>query len=65
MGRRYSARVSYTDLSALVIWRIYRGRADSENCIKELKVDFAADSYNRRDFWATEAVLNAVMWAYN
>ena len=35
------------------------------NSIKELKVDFAADSFNRRNFWATEAVLNTVRWAYN
>ena len=62
---RFSARVSRLDLPAQVIWRTYRGRADCENRIKELKYDFAADSFAMRDFWATEAVLNTVMLAYN
>jgi len=62
---RFSALVSDLDLPAEVIWRIYRGRADCENRIKELKYDFAADSFNMRNFWATEAVLNTVMLAYN
>ena len=62
---RFSARVSDLDWPAQVIRRLYRGRADGENRIKELKVDVAADSFNRRNFWATEAVLNTVRWAYN
>ena len=62
---RYSARVSDLDLSAVTVWRLYRGRADCENRIKELKYDFAADSFNMSDFWATEAALNTVMLAYN
>jgi Transposase DDE domain group 1 len=36
------------------LWRTYRGRASCENRIKELKYDFAADSFN-----------NTVMLAYN
>ena len=62
---RFSALVSDLDLPALAIWRLYRGRADCENRIKELKYDFAADSFNMREFWATEAALNTVMLAYN
>ena len=62
---RYSALVTNLDLSAVVIWRTYRGRADCENRIKELKYDFAAGSFNMKDFWATEATLNTVMLAYN
>ncbi len=62
---RFSALVTDLDLPAEVIWRIYRGRADCENRIKELKYDFAADSFNMKDFWATEAALNTVMLAYN
>ena len=62
---RYSALVSDLDLPATAIWRLYRGRADCENRIKELKYDFAADSFNMHNFWATEAVLNTVMLAYN
>jgi hypothetical protein len=62
---RYSALVTDLDLPAVMIWRTYRGRADCENRIKELKYDFAADSFNMKDFWATEATLNTVMLAYN
>ena len=62
---RFSALVSDVDLSATLIWRMYRGRADCENRIKELKYDFAADSFNMQDFWATEAAMNTVMLAYN
>ena len=62
---RFSALVSDLDLSAQVVWRIYRGRADCENRIKELKYDFAADNFNMKDFWATEATLNTVMLSYN
>ena len=39
---RYSALVTDLNLPALQIWRLYRGRADCENRIKELKYDFAA-----------------------
>jgi hypothetical protein len=59
------ALVTDLDLPATVIWRTYRGRADCENRIKELKYDFAADSFNMKNFWATEATLNTVMLAYN
>ena len=31
----------------------------------ELKYDFAAESFNMKDLWATEAALNSVMLAYN
>jgi Transposase DDE domain group 1 len=62
---RFSALVTDMDLPAEAIWRLYRGRANCENRIKELKYDFAADSFNMKDFWATEAALNTVMLAYN
>jgi hypothetical protein len=66
IGRyRYSKLVTDLDLPAVMVWRTYRGRADCENRIKELKHDFAADSFNMKDFWATEAALNTVMLAYN
>lgn len=58
---RFSALVTDLDLPAESIWRLYRGRADCENRIKELKYDFAADSFNMKYFWATEATLNTVM----
>jgi hypothetical protein len=62
---RYSALVTDLDLPAQSVWRLYRGRADGENRIKELKYDFAADSFHLHQFWATEAALNTVMLAYN
>lgn len=62
---RFSALVTDLDLPAVTIWRTYRGRADGENRIKELKYDFAADNFNMQDFWATEAAMNTVMLAYN
>ena len=62
---RYAALITDMHLPALEIWRIYRGRADCENRIKELKYDFAADSFCLNDFFATEAALNTVMVAYN
>ncbi len=40
-------------------------RADAENRIKELKYDFGADSFNVKNFSATEATMNFVMLAYN
>jgi IS4 transposase len=66
IGRyRFSALVSDMDLPAETVWRTYRGRANCENRIKELKYDFAADSFNMKDFWVTEAALTTVMLAYN
>lgn len=62
---RYSALVTDMDLPAAELWRLYRGRADCENRIKELKYDFGGESFNLKDFWATEAVLLTVMMAYN
>ena len=47
------------------VWRSYRGRADCENRIKELKNDFGLDSFNLNSFYATEAALGFAMLAYN
>jgi hypothetical protein len=45
---------------------LYCGCADYEkNHIKELKFDLGGESFNLRDFWATEAALMTVMLAYN
>lgn len=49
--------VTTLNLPALEIWRSYRGRADCENRIKELKADLSLDSVNVNDFYATEAIL--------
>lgn len=62
---RYSAYITNQNYSATDVWRNYRGRADCENRIKELKQDFGADNFCLKDFWATEASLIFVMIAYN
>ena len=62
---RYSCFVTNLTLPAKSIWDLYRNRADAENRIKELKEDFGAESFNVKDFFATEAALNFVMIAYN
>ena len=62
---RYSAYVTNMKLPAAEIWRLYRGRGDAENRIKELKYDFGFDSFNLNDFYATEAALTFAMIAYN
>lgn len=62
---RYSCFITNLTLSAKMVYDIYRNRADAENRIKEVKYDFGAESFNTRQFWATEATLNFVMIAYN
>ena len=64
-GWRYGAYATTLNLPAIEIWRLYRGRADAENRIKELKADFGLDAFNMGDFWATEAALAVAMLAYN
>ena len=62
---RYSAYVTNLNLPAAEVWRLYRGRGDAENRIKELKYDFGFDSFNLKDFFATESALTFAMIAYN
>jgi hypothetical protein len=62
---RYSCFITNLDHSPKMIYDMYRNRADAENRIKELKYDFGAESFNCKDFWATEATLNFVALAYN
>lgn len=62
---RYSAYITNLTLSAADVWRLYRGRADAENRIKELKYDFGFDSFNLDNFFGTEAALSIAMLAYN
>lgn len=62
---RYSCFVTNLDLSAMQIWVLYRQRADAENRIKELKYDFALDSFCLNKFWATEAAFRSIIMAYN
>jgi hypothetical protein len=64
-GWRYGAFATSLDLPMVEVWRTYRGRADCENRIKDLKADSGLDAFNMRDFWATEAALGFAMLAYN
>lgn len=64
-GWRYGAMVTSLSLPDVDVWRSYRGRADCENRIKELKADFGLDSFVLNNFWATEAALGFAMLAYN
>lgn len=62
---RYSCFVTNLDLPARIIYDSYRGRADSENRIKELKSDFSLDQFVSHNFWATEACGCLIVMAYN
>jgi hypothetical protein len=62
---RYSAYFTDLEFAPAEIWRMYRGRADAENRIKELKYDFGFDSFNLNGFFPTEAALIFAMIAYN
>ena len=62
---RYSCYITNMSTPPAEVWRSYRGRANAENRIKELKYDFGFDSFNMHDFYATEAALNFAMLAYN
>jgi hypothetical protein len=62
---RYSAYFTNIVFAPAEVWRIYRGRGDAENRIKEIKYDFGFDSFNLKGFYATEAALLFAMIAYN
>jgi hypothetical protein len=62
---RYSAYFTNLDFAPAEVWRLYRGRGDAENRIKEIKYDFGFDCFNLNGFYATEAALIFVMVAYN
>ena len=52
---RYSVYVINLDLPVVQLWKLYNGRADCVNRIKELKQDFDLESFCLKDFCATEA----------
>lgn len=62
---RYSCYATNLELPAKIVYDSYRGRADSENRIKELKYDFSIDDFVSNNFWATEACGNFIIMAYN
>ncbi len=62
---RYQCYVTNLDLPVKAIWDLYRGRADAENRIKELKYDFGINSFCMDEFWATEAAFRMICVSYN
>lgn len=62
---RYQAWVTNLELPNAEVWRLYRGRADSENRLEELKYDFGFEGFCLKEFYATEAAFRCVMLAYN
>lgn len=64
-GYRYTCYITTLKLSAPDIWRLYRGRANCENRIKELKYDYGLDKMNQDGFNGTEACLLLMTIAYN
>jgi hypothetical protein len=64
-GYRYTCYVTTLKLSAADVWRLYRGRANCENRIKELKYDYGLDKMNQKSFDGTEASLIMMTIAYN
>lgn len=64
-GYRYTCYVTTLKLSASDIWRLYGGRANCENRIKELKYDYGLDKMNQDGFNGTEACLLLMTIAYN
>ena len=64
---RFQALVTNLPLSvdALGVWRRYNGRADLENRLKELGEQFGIKRLCCHGFWATEALHQLVIAAYN
>jgi hypothetical protein len=62
---RYSAYFTNLGFAPAEVWRMYCGRGDAENRIKEIKYDFGFDSFNLKGFYATEAALIFAILAYN
>jgi hypothetical protein len=64
-GYRYTCYITTLKLSAADVWRLYRGRANCENRIKELKYDYGLDKMNQADVDGTESALLLMTVAYN
>lgn len=66
-GYRFQALVTNLpdSWSVLSVWRHYNGRAESENRLKELGSQFGIKGFCCQKFWATQAVCQLAIWAYN
>ena len=64
-GYRYTCHITNLTIGAAEVWRLYRGRANCENRIKELKYDYGLDKMNQASFDGTETSLALMTIAYN
>ena len=64
-GYTYRVMVTSVPYAAEVISRMYAGRADSENRIKELKEDLSLDTFCLKSFDATDAAFRMGCVLYN
>jgi hypothetical protein len=64
-GYTYRVMVTNVPYAAEVVSRMYAGRADSENRIKELKGDLSLDSFCLKSFDATDAAFRTGCVLYN
>jgi len=64
-GYTYQVYVTSLKLPPLEVWRLYRGRADAENRISELKADFGINGFCVGSFWGTETAFRLALLAYN
>ena len=56
---------SLTEKDPIKVWRLYLGRGDCENRIKELKYDFHIDEFCLRSFEGTETATRLIVFAAN
>lgn len=64
-GYTYRVVVTCVPYAAEVVTRMYAGRADSENRIKELKEDLSLDTFYLKSFDATDAAFRMGCVLYN
>ena len=64
-GYTYQLMVTSVPYAADLVCRMYAGRADSENRIKELKEDLSLDTFGLQSFEATDAAFRLGCVAYN
>lgn len=64
-GYSYRVMVTSVGYAAEVVTRMYGGRADSENRIKELKEDLSLDTFCLKSFDATDAAFRMGCVLYN
>ena len=63
----YAYQAIATDLKGTPesVWRFYRGHAEVESNIRELKWDYGIDGFCQKKFFATEAMFRMVCVTYN